>query len=233
MEQMSEPRSTVLVVDDEPQILRFLRRALEHGGYRVFDAADGQQALVQASTRNPDVMLLDLGLPDIDGIEVLRRLREWSQTPVIVLSARGDETGKVEALDSGADDYLVKPFGVEELLARMRVAVRHASGNSADVKEIVTGGLRIDLVARQVFRDGTEVHLTPLEYRLLATLGRHLGKVLTHNFLLREVWGELYTRETHYLRIFMRQLRAKLEEEPSRPRYLITEPGVGYRLRAV
>lgn len=229
---MTEPRAKVLVVDDEPQIRRFLRPALEHSNYQVLEAETGEAALREASTRAPELVLLDLGLPDMDGLEVLRRLREWSTAPVIVLSARGDESAKVRALDLGADDYLTKPFGVEELLARLRVALRHARRrqDEPDAQELTAGELRADLVRRKVWRGETEVHLTPLEYKLFITLLKHSGRVLTHQFLLREVWGEAYVRETHYLRIFMRQLRHKLEADPARPRYLTTESGVGYRL---
>jgi two-component system, OmpR family, KDP operon response regulator KdpE len=229
---MSSVPISVLVVDDEPQIRRFLRPALEHAGYSMSEATSGQDALVQASTRSPELILLDLGLPDMDGLEVLHRLREWATCPIIILSARGEEAVKVQALDSGADDYLTKPFGVEELLARLRVATRHSlRRQEGEVSEFITGELRVDLLRRQVFHRSCEVHLTPLEYKLLLTLVRHAGKVLTHQFLLRAVWGEAYIRESHYLRIYMRQLRHKLEDDPARPRYLTTESGVGYRLR--
>jgi two-component system, OmpR family, KDP operon response regulator KdpE len=230
---MSELPISILVVDDEPQIRRFLRPALEHAGYAMHEAADGREALVQASTRSPDVILLDLGLPDIDGQEVLSRLREWYTAPVIILSARGEETAKVQALDSGADDYLTKPFSVAELLARLRVALRHAARCDAaeGSAEFATGQLRVDLLHRQVFLENREIHLTPLEYKLLSVLVKHAGMVLTHQYLMREVWGEAYLQETHYLRIYMRQLRHKLEVDPARPQYLQTELGVGYRLR--
>jgi two-component system, OmpR family, KDP operon response regulator KdpE len=230
---MTDPRPSVLVVDDELQILRFLRPALENAGCRVIEAQTGREALVQASTRAPDVIVLDLGLPDIDGLEVLRQLREWYSAPIIILSARGDEAAKVKALDGGADDYLTKPFGVAELLARLRVALRHSAlrGQQEGAAEFRTGELRVDLARRQVWLGEEEVHLTPLEYKLLSTLVKHAGKVLTHQFLMRGVWGEAYLLETHYLRIYMRQLRHKLEADPARPRYLLTEPGVGYRLK--
>jgi two-component system KDP operon response regulator KdpE len=230
---MSEVQAKVLVVDDEPQIRRFLRPALEHQGCTVVEAETGREALVQASTRNPDVVLLDLGLPDMDGLDLLRQLRQWFTGPLVVLSARGDEAVKVQALDSGADDYLTKPFGVEELLARLRAALRRSqrAGEPAGAAEFRTGELRLDYARRQVWRGETEVHLTPLEYKLFTTLAQHAGKVLTQQFLLRAVWGQAYLQETHYLRIYMRQLRQKLEEDSARPRYLITEPGVGYRLR--
>ena len=230
---MTEPLAKVLVVDDEQQIRRFLRPALENQGCQVLEAETGRDALLQASTRNPEVILLDLGLPDMDGLDVLRELRQWFRGPVIILSARGDEAMKVQALDSGADDYLTKPFGVDELLARLRVALRRSqqAGQLADSPEFRTGELRIDYVRRQVWAGEREVHLTPLEYKLFCTLAKHAGKVLTHQFLMREVWGQAYLQETHYLRIYMRQLRQKLEADSARPKYLITEPGVGYRLR--
>jgi two-component system KDP operon response regulator KdpE len=224
---------TVLVIDDEPQIHRFLRPALASQGYRVLAAQNGQEGLLQASSHRPDLVLLDLGLPDITGLTVLARLREWSTAPVIILSARGEEDAKVRALDSGADDYLAKPFGVTELLARMRVALRHAAQaeQREPLREFEQGGLRVDLVRRQVFRCAEEVHLTPLEYRLLLELVKHSGKVLTHKHLLNAVWGPGYLTQSHYLRIYMRQLRHKLEDDPAQPKLLINEPGVGYRLR--
>jgi two-component system KDP operon response regulator KdpE len=230
---MTDPRPTVLVVDDELQILRFLRPALENEGWRLVEAQTGRDALVQASTRAPDAIVLDLGLPDIDGLEVLRQLREWYTAPIIILSARGEEAAKVKALDGGADDYLTKPFGVAELLARLRVALRHSAlrGQAEGAAEFRSGELRVDLSRRQVWLGEQEVHLTPLEYKLLCTLVKHAGKVLTHQFLMREVWGEAYVLETHYLRIYMRQLRHKLEADPARPQFLLTEPAVGYRLK--
>jgi two-component system KDP operon response regulator KdpE len=224
----------VLVVEDEPQLMRFLRVTLSAHGHRVVEATTGAQALVEASTRGPDLVLLDLGLPDVDGIEVTRRIREWSAVPVLVISARGQERDKVEALDAGADDYLTKPFGTEELLARMRVALRHAARVAGGEGESVfeAGELRVDLAARLVHRRGEEVRLTRTEYRLLAALVQHAGKVMTHRQLLREVWGPGSASETHYLRVYMAQLRHKLEDDPARPRHLLTETGVGYRLRA-
>ncbi len=223
----------VLVVEDEPQLMRFLRATLPAHGYRMIEATSGAEALVEASTRGPDLVLLDLGLPDIDGTEVTRRIREWSTLPIVVISARGQERDKVEALDAGADDYLTKPFGTGELLARMRVALRHAARTSDGVGETVvdSGELRVDLGARVVSRRGEEVRLTRTEYRLVATLAQHAGKVLTHRQLLREVWGPGSVDETHYLRVYMAQLRHKLEDDPARPRHLLTETGVGYRLR--
>jgi two-component system, OmpR family, KDP operon response regulator KdpE len=224
----------VLVVEDEPQVMRFLRATLPANGYRLIEAANGTQALVEAQTRQPDIVLLDLGLPDLDGFEVTRRIREWSAVPIVVISARGQERDKVQALDAGADDYLTKPFGTDELLARMRVALRHAARVAGGGGEAVfeTGDLRVDLSGRLVYRRGAEVRLTRTEYRLLAALVQHAGKVLTHRQLLREVWGPGSASETHYLRVYMAQLRHKLEDDPARPRHLLTETGVGYRLRA-
>ena len=228
------PPPLVLVVDDEPQVVRFLRATLPAQGYRLVEAVTGAQGLVAASTRAPDLILLDLGLPDLDGVEVTRRLREWSATPIIVLSARGQETDKIEALDAGADDYLTKPFGTGELLARMRVALRNAARAAGDEGETVftAGDLKVDLGARRVFVGEKEIHLTRTEYNVLAVLVKHAGKVLTHRQLLKEVWGPGSTGESHYLRVYMGQLRHKLERDPARPRYLLTETGVGYRLRA-
>jgi two-component system KDP operon response regulator KdpE len=224
---------TILVVEDEPQMRRFLRATLEAHGARVLEAETLAQASMLVPTQHPDVILLDLGLPDGDGIDFTRRLRAWSRVPVIVISARGREDDKVSALDAGADDYLTKPFGVNELLARMRVALRHARavGDADDASEVSFGQLRIDLARREVTRAGTVIHLTPIEYRLLTLLARHAGKVLTHQFILREVWGPAYASQTHYVRVHMAELRKKIETEPSRPSHLLTEPGVGYRLR--
>jgi two-component system, OmpR family, KDP operon response regulator KdpE len=230
---MSEPGPVVLVVEDEPQLRRFLRTALTAHGYRLVEAESVQEALIAATTHNPELILLDIGLPDGNGIDLTRRIREWSRVPIIVISARGKEDDKVAALDAGADDYLTKPFGVNELLARIRVALRHAlasaSGPGEPVLEI--GPLRLDLTRREVLISGTQVHLTPLEYRLLALLAQNAGKVLTHRQILKEVWGPGSVNETHYLRVFMAQLRRKVEPDPARPRLLLTEPGVGYRMR--
>ena len=228
------PEPVIVLIEDEPQIRRFLRVTLASQGYRLFEAVTGADGLVEAATRQPDVVIVDLGLPDMDGIEVIRRLREWTAVPVIVLSARGQEGAKVAALDAGADDYVSKPFGVGELLARIRVALRHGAavpGGGADAVFAV-GDLKVDLARRHVFAGGKEVHLTPTEYKLITTLIRHAGKVLTHRQLLREVWGPSHAEEAHYLRVYMTQLRRKLEADPTRPRYLLTEPGVGYRLAA-
>ena len=220
----------VLVVDDEPQVRRFLRAALVSRGYRLVEAESVREAEQLATSHNPDVYLLDLTLPDGDGVDLARRLREWTAAPIIVLSARGREEDKVNALDAGADDYLTKPFGVNELLARLRVALRHAQASPEQPSVLEAGPLRIDLPRREVTVDGREVRLTPTEFRLLALLARHAGKVLTHRQILREVWGPNAT-EAHYVRVHMAELRKKIEADPARPRLLVTEPGVGYRLR--
>ena len=230
---MNEARAAILVVEDEPEIRRFLRSALGTEGYRVVEAETGERGAIEAGTHKPDLAIVDLGLPDIDGIEVIRRIRRWSPMPILVLSARAQESAKVEALDAGADDYVTKPFGVDELLARVRVALRHAAraaGSGATVLRL--GAVEADLERRRVTREGREVHLTPLEFRLLACLAQHLGLVVTHRQLLKEVWGPSHVEHTHYLRIYMKQLRDKLEDDPIRPRYLLTETGVGYRLLA-
>lgn len=221
----------LLVVEDEPEIRRFLRASLGSHGYRVVEAECGAEALRRSSESPPDLVLLDLGLPDIDGLEVIRQMRAWLTAPIIVVSARGREAEKVCALDAGADDYLTKPFGVEELLARIRVALRHAAGGmEAGETVFAVDGLRVDQARRQVFVGDKEVHLTPIEYRLLTTLVKHAGKVITHRQLLKEVWGPDSVFETHYLRVYMAHLRRKIEPEPARPRVLLTEPGIGYRL---
>lgn len=228
---MNATAPRVLVVEDEPHMRRFLRTTLTGSGYAVLEARTGEEALDMATAWNPELVLLDLGLPDVDGLEVTRRMRTWSAVPVVVVSARGQELDKVRALDEGADDYLTKPFGTSELLARIRVALRHASRVAADSPDpvLVAGDLEIDLGRRRVSRNGEEVRLTALEYRLLATLARHPGRVLTHRQLLRDVWGPNAVEHTHYLRVYMAQLRRKLEHDPARPRWLITELGVGYR----
>ena len=230
---MSGQEVTVLLIEDEPEIRRFLRTTLPAHGFRLYEAATGKEGLVEAQARNPDLILLDLGLPDLEGSEVIRQVRVWTATPIIVLSARDQEQVKVAALDLGADDYVTKPFGVNELIARMRAALRHASRSATDVGEPVftLGDLKVDLGRRQVFVSAKEVHLTPIEYKLLTTLIRYAGRVMTHRQLLKEVWGPLHVEEGHYLRVYMRQLRNKLEKSPAHPRYLVTELGVGYRLR--
>jgi two-component system KDP operon response regulator KdpE len=223
----------VLVIEDEPPIRRFLRPTLTSQGYRLVEADTGEDGLLQAATRQPDLVILDLGLPDMDGLQVIRRLREWTAVPIIVLSARGAESDKVAALDAGADDYVAKPFAVGELLARARVALRHATlAREPGESTFEVGKLRVDLGRRRVWLGEAEVRLTPIEYRLLAVLVRHAGKVLTHRQLLQEVWGPGQVEQTHYLRIYMANLRRKLETDPARPRFLRTEPGVGYRLLA-
>ncbi|MBK6767841.1 MAG: response regulator [Ardenticatenales bacterium] len=222
----------VLVVDDEAPIRRFLRALLQADGYRVVEADTGAAALEAAARVLPAVVILDLGLPDIDGLDVVRRLREWSSTPIVVLSARGREADKVAALDLGADDYLTKPFGAEELRARLRVALRWVARAESDAGEPIvrSGDVTIDLAARRVRLAGRDVHLTPTEWNVLSTLARHGGKVVTHRQLLRDAWGEDYVGETHYVRLYMAQLRRKLEADPARPAHLLTEAGVGYRL---
>ncbi len=229
---MADNDHRVLLIEDEEPIRRFLRAALAAKGYRVAEAATGEEGLRLAADQPPDLVILDLGLPGIDGQDVLRRLREWFRGPVLVLSARDQEQQKIEALDGGADDYVTKPFGVGELLARMRTALRHASPQAAEASVLSVGEIRIDLATRVVSRAGEPVHLTPLEYKLLVLLMQNAGKVLTHRFLLREVWGPHDTHETHYLRVFVATLRRKIERDPAQPRYLLTEQGVGYRFAA-
>lgn len=230
---MAEEKKLILLIEDELQMRRFLKITLESQGYRLVEAATAYEGMMQATTRNPDVVLLDLGLPDLDGLEVTKRLREWTQTPIIVISAREQEHDKVKALDAGADDYLTKPFNAGELLARIRVALRHAALKNTDSSEpiFILHNVRVDMAHRQVFVDDEEVHLTPLEYKLLTVLIRHAGKVITHRQLLQEVWGPAYVDEVQYLRVYMTQLRHKLEAEPARPRFLMNEPGIGYRLK--
>jgi two-component system KDP operon response regulator KdpE len=224
----------VLLVEDEAQMRRLLRSSLPAHGYVIVEATTGREAIAQAGTRNPDIILLDLGLPDMDGVEVARCLREFSKAPIIVLSARGQERDKVDALDAGADDYVTKPFGLSELLARMRVARRHLEGRT-DGKALpvfTAGNLRVDLGNRQVLVADRDVHLTPIEYKLLTALVRNAGRVVTHQQLLKEAWGPKYATQTQYLHVYMGHLRAKLETEAARPKLLFTEPGVGYRLAA-
>jgi two-component system KDP operon response regulator KdpE len=229
----TEQGQLILVIEDEAPIRHFVRATLQNHGYQVIEATTGKQGLEQTARQQPALLLLDLGLPDIDGLEVTQQVRAWTEVPIIVLSARGQEQDKIAALDAGADDYLTKPFGVGELLARMRVALRHAARPAQEHSNPMfsLGNLRVDLVRRQVFVDQVEVHLTPIEYKLLTTLIQHAGKVVTHRQLLKAVWGPAYGSEAAYLRVYMGQLRRKLEADPARPRYLVTEPGVGYRLR--
>ncbi|HXV43739.1 MAG TPA: response regulator [Anaerolineae bacterium] len=227
---LSSPGVRVLVVDDERAIRRFLQVSLTAHGHNIFEASNGQEALEAVVAHRPDIIILDLGLPDLDGIEVIRRLREWTQTPIIILSVREHETDKIAALDAGADDYLTKPFSAGELMARLRVALRHAA-QPHDTPIFNSGELTVDLARRVVSVAGREVQLTPTEYDLLKLLVNHAGKMLTHHQLLRQVWGMGYEDETHLLRVNISNLRHKIEADPARPTYILTEPGVGYRLR--
>lgn len=230
---MKETPTTILLIEDERQMRRFLRVTLQSEKYGVLEAETAADGLSQAATRNPDVVLLDLGLPDMDGLEVIEKLREWSAVPVIVISAREQEGDKIKALDGGADDYLTKPFSAGELLARIRAALRHAAPKSQDQGEavFVAEELRVDFLKRQVYCGTREVHLTPIEYRLLTVLVRNAGRVMTHRQILKEVWGPPYVEQTHYLRVFMNQLRKKIEADSTRPRFLLNEPGIGYRFK--
>ncbi len=226
----------VLVIDDEPQMRKLVRIALASSGYRVIEAASGQEGITQASLYTPDVVVLDLGLPDMDGVDVVKAIREWSAVPILVISARGNEEGKVKVLDEGADDYVTKPFGAPELLARIRVALRHSAlvaRDAAMTTSVVNIGpdITIDLAKRLVMRKGEEIHLTPIEYKLLVTLVKQAGMVITHRHLLEQVWGPGNSERVEYLRVYMTQLRSKLEEQPAQPRYLRTELGIGYRLK--
>jgi two-component system KDP operon response regulator KdpE len=221
----------ILVIDDEVQIRRFLRISLEANGYHVHEAVGGDEGLNKAAQLRPDLIILDMGLPDMDGQDVLRRVREWTKTPVLILSVRDDDRTKVLALDAGADDYLTKPFSTDELMARIRVALRHAAP-SEDAQVFTAGNLQVDLTRRLVTVNSASVKLTPTEYALLRLLIQHAGRVLTHRQILREVWGREYENETHYLRVYFAQLRQKLEADPARPAIILTESGVGYRLNA-
>lgn len=226
---MSEPVQNVVLIEDEAQIRRFVRTALEQEGWHVFEATTSAQGLVECGTRHPDLVILDLGLPDGDGTDLIRDLRGWSQVPVIVLSARSDERQKIAALDAGADDYLTKPFGIGELLARVRVVARRQIARPGRTV-VAFGDVTVDLATRSVERARAAVHLTPIEYRLLTTLIAHAGKVLTHRHLLRDVWGPSHVESHHYLRVYMGNLRAKLETDPAQPKHLLTVTAVGYRL---
>lgn len=228
---MTIPGPLVLVVEDEPQMRRFIRASLSSHGYRVIEAERASEVVMLLTGHNPDLLLLDLGLPDGDGLELTRQIREWSRIPILVVSARGREDDKVSVLDAGADDYLTKPFGVNELLARIRVALRHAAGSAPAAQVLEFGDLRIDLARREVLKGGQELRLTPTEYKLLTLLAQNAGKVLTHRHILKEVWGAAYAAQTHYVRVHMAELRKKVEANPARPRFLVTEPGVGYRFR--
>lgn len=228
---MTPPGPVILVVEDEPEIRRFLRSSLKAKGYRVVESATGERGVVDAGSHKPDLVIVDLGLPGMDGVEVIRRIRGWSTMPILVLSARVQEHSKIEALDAGADDYLIKPFGVGELLARIRVALRRST-RPALGEVLSLGGVEIDFTRRLATRDGVQVHLTALEFKLLACLARSLGLVVTHHQLLTQVWGPSHAKDTHYLRVYMKQLRDKLEYDAVQPRYLVTETGVGYRMLA-
>jgi two-component system KDP operon response regulator KdpE len=228
---MSEASERVLVVDDELSIRRYLRTALSAEGFVIHEAADGQEAINAVVTHHPDIIILDLGLPDIDGIEVTRRLREWTQTPIIILSVREAENDKIAALDAGADDYLTKPFGTGELMARMRVVLRRLT-SKADDPVLQVDNLKMDISRRLVTVNDNQISLTPTEYEILRLLLQNAGKVLTHHQLLKQVWGTAYESEMHILRVNISNLRRKIEPDPTRPHYLVTEPGVGYRLRA-
>jgi two-component system KDP operon response regulator KdpE len=223
----------IVVVEDDPAIRLFLRTGLGAHGFKVFEAETGRQGIVEAGVRKPDLIILDLGLPDMEGAKVIKIIREWSAVPIIILSARSTEQHKIDALDAGADDYLTKPFGLGELLARIRVAMRHSVSSPEQDQGGVftTGALKVDLLKRQVFVGDREVHLTPIQFRLLSVLIKNAGKVLTHQYLLKEVWGPSYSDNSHYLRIYMSQLRQKLETDPAQPQYLLTESGIGYRLK--
>ena len=229
---MTTKATAILLIEDDLQIRRFLKVGLESSGYLYWEAFRGKDGLSEIATRNPDVVILDLGLPDMEGLELLKQLREWSHVPVIVLTARDRDEDKVQALDLGADDYLTKPFSVEELLARIRVALRHSQRvGSLEDAIFEHGPFRIDFSKRQVFVKNREVHLTPIEYKIFAFLSKHAGRVITQQQILKEVWGQAYTNQSSYLRVHMHQLRHKLEENPAMPLWLINEPGVGYRLK--
>jgi two-component system KDP operon response regulator KdpE len=230
---MTTLSSVIVIIEDDPSLRRFLRIGLSTQGFQIYEADTGERGLIEVSIRKPDLVILDLGLPDMDGVAVIKAVREWSPIPIIILSARIAEQQKIEALDIGADDYLTKPFGLGELLARIRVALRHsARGPDARGSEVFnTGSLKVDLAKRLVFVDEREIHLTPIQYRLLAVLIKHAGKVLTHHQILKEVWGPSYVSNAHYLRIYISQLRQKLETDPTQPQYILTESGVGYRLK--
>jgi two-component system KDP operon response regulator KdpE len=227
---VSDPVPVIVLVEDDPQIRRFVRQALTGEGCVVHEADSVARGLTEAATRRPDLLILDLGLPDGDGLTLIHDLRSWSGVPVLVLSARSGESDKVLALDSGADDYLSKPFGIAELLARVRALLRRRQRDESGRSVVNLGAVEVDLARRRISRAGTEIHLTPIEYRLLTTLISHSGRVLTHRQLLREVWGPSHVDQPHYLRVFMTNLRRKLEDQPTQPRHLLTEIGVGYRL---
>jgi two-component system, OmpR family, KDP operon response regulator KdpE len=230
---MDATEDVIVVIEDDPHIRKFLKTGLSTHHFKIFEATTGRAGLAETIDRKPDLIILDLGLPDMDGVQVVRTLRQWTALPIIILSARSAEHSKIEALDAGADDYLIKPFSLAELLARIRVALRHAvSMREQDQSGIFEHeGLKVDLINRQVFLNGCEIHLTPIQYRLLAMMARNAGRVLTHQQILKEIWGPTFTENAHYLRIYMSQLRQKIESDPAQPQYLLTESGVGYRLK--
>jgi two-component system, OmpR family, KDP operon response regulator KdpE len=230
---MSKTSPVIIVIEDDPPIRRFLRTGLSTQGFTVFESETGKQGIIEVEIRKPDLLILDLGLPDMDGVDVIKSVRTWSAIPIIILSARSSEQHKIDALDAGADDYLTKPFGFGELLARIRVALRHAIQPQEHIQAgvFITANLKVDLHKRVVSLDEQEIHLTPIQYRLLAVLVQHAGRVLTHQQILKEVWGPSYSENAHYLRIYMSQLRQKLEADPTQPKFLLTESGVGYRLK--
>lgn len=228
---MSKLNPVIIIIEDDPPIRRFLRTGLTAHQFTVFEADSGQRGIIEAGMRKPDLVILDLGLPDMDGVAVIQAIRQWSKLPIIVLSARSAEQHKIEALDAGADDYLSKPFGLGELLARIRVALRHTQVTVEQNDIFTVEQLKVDLAKRQVYLNGEEVRLTPIQYRLLSVLVKNAGKVLTQSYLLKEVWGPSYADNSHYLRIYMSQLRQKLEVDSTQPKYLLTESGVGYRLK--
>jgi len=227
---VTDSLATLLVVEDDAEIRRFLSSALGAEGYKVVESANARRGAIDAATHKPDVAIVDLGLPDFDGLEVIRGIRRWSTMPILVLSARSREHAKIEAFDAGADDYVTKPFGIGELLARLRVALRHRARSTTGAATLKLGNAMVDLEARRAVRDGNDIHLTPIEFRLIGCLARHAGMVVAHKQLLSEVWGPTHQGDTHYLRIYMKQLRDKLEADPLRPRHFITETGIGYRL---
>jgi two-component system KDP operon response regulator KdpE len=227
---MPDPGATLLIVEDEPEIRRFLRSSLSAEGYRVVESASGRRGAIDAQTHKPDLVIIDLGLPDIDGVEIIRQIRSWSRMPILVVSARMNERSKIDALDAGANDYITKPFGVAELFARVRASLRQASALASGSNVLSLEHATIDLAKRTATRDGKEIRLTPIEFRLITRLAQQTGMVITHRQLLTDVWGPAHADQTHYLRIYMKQLRDKLEVDPVRPRHLITETGVGYRL---
>ena len=228
---MTKPCATILVVEDEPEIRRFLRAALGAEGHKVVESTTARRGTIDATTHKPDLAIIDLGLPDYDGIEVIGQIRTWSPMPIIVLSARVQEASKISAFDAGADDYVTKPFGVGELIARVRVALRRASRTVSGRCVLSLGPTRIDIEARTAMRDDNPVHLTPIEFRIVSCLAKNSGMVVTHKQLLTEVWGPTHAKDTHYLRIYLKQLRDKLEDDPVQPRYFVTETGIGYRLQ--